>query len=407
MKIYDFMHAYQPFFKENMPSWVITNLKDVFLPLSKSLAEGHAKHTIQIQGWTLDSWAENENTKPYFEEIIKNLRIAVEKSHAQIAFSAYSHPILPLLSNNLIETQIEEDYKTVLKYLGEPKFFFPPEGAIDQRTLNIIHDTHPDVTVLIPDKCLGNETISGFYKFKDQNIAVFPVIIKDALMGAPYFQKPPAFIPEEVDWENAKKAFRSGKSLKKFFNEMKVSNIIIARDMENGESRNALKDYKGDTKDIPALVQCKENLDFLDNAEYKKDIEKILPASWEPLSNEDDPYPFWAPKGEYFIFLTSVQKELINSWLSMINLYDHLVINNKQLFKETSPITLSCFPWHFTTPIEWDNNIGFSQYILENCIKTRFPKLINNDEDAKKFAKIYASLEVNLKKLQNIKRISY
>lgn len=409
MRIYDFVHAYQPFFEENMPDWVIKNLEEVFVPLSKALAAGLTKKTVQIQGWTLDSWFNNEKTRPYFEEIIKNLRIAHANNNVQFAFSAYSHPILPLLSNNLIEKEINEDYHAVLKYLGEPEIFFPPEGAIDERTVNIIHDVFPDIKIMIPDKCLGDETVSGFYKFKHRDIIVFPVLVKDTLMGAPYFDKPPAFVPETVDWKNAKKAFKDCKAMKQFFKEMNLKQAIIARDMENGESRNALKSFGKGIKDIPALVDCNRDLRFLDWANYDGEIKTIGPGSWEPLSHETDPYPFWAPKGEYLIFLTSQQRELIDAWISLINLYDHLIFSNEHLFKETSPIIISCFPWHFTTPLEWDNNIGFSEYILESCIKTRFPKLLKSKEDKTTYNKIIKSLETNLKKLQKIKscRISY
>lgn len=403
MKIYDFVHAYQPFFHENIPDWVITNLKEVFLPLSRAMAKGMCKRTVQIQGWTLDSWFENETTKPLFEEFAANIRTAVSEGHAKLGFSAYSHPILPLLSNNLIDLEIKEDYKTVLKYLGEPEVFFPPEGAIDQRTLSVINNAFPDITILIPDRALGTGTKSGFYTYKENKIAVFPVIIKDALMGAPYFEKPPAFIPHTVDWDNAKKALKSSKALKQFLKEMEFETVIIARDMENGQSREGLKQYKDGKKELPALYGSKELTSFLDEGVATKSINEIMPASWEPLSHEDDPFPFWAPKGEYSLFLTQEQRTLVSTWLKLVHLYDHLIFGKEQFFKETSPIIISCFPWHFTTPLEWDNNIGFSEYILNACIKTRMPKLLVEEEDKKEFDAIIKTLEEQLKRLQKIK----
>ena len=163
MRIFDFIHAYQPFFDEEIPDWVVTNMEEVFLPLSRAMSKGLARHTVQIQGWTLDSWAKNNKTKYLFAEIAENIRSAVRNGYVELGFSAYSHPILPLLSNNLASMQIEEDYKTVLKYLGEPKVFFPPEGAIDRRILNIVANLYPDALVMMPDKCISDETTSGFY----------------------------------------------------------------------------------------------------------------------------------------------------------------------------------------------------------------------------------------------------
>ena len=406
MKIYDFMHAYQPFFSEEIPDWVVTNLEEVFLPLSRAFAKGLCKHTVQIQGWTLESWDSNDKIKPTFQEFLDNMRKAISAGNIEIGFSAYSHPILPLLSNKLVEMQIEEDYKTVLKYFGEPKVFFPPEGAIDQRVLNIVSEIHPDVTILIPDKAVSDDIQSGFYSFRKNKIGVFSVVVKDALMGAPYFEKPPAFIPREVEWTNAKKALKSPKSLRAFFEQLEIKNAIIARDMENGESRNALREFGPRIKEIPALIDESDKKLLISEGvvEDNKTIETINPASWEPLSNEDDPYPFWSPSGEYFMFLSVHQKNLISSWLELVSFYDELIVTKEQLFKETSPIIISCFPWHFTTPLEWNNNIGFSEYILNHCIKTRFPKLIDNDSDKKRFQEIIDSLENDLKELQRLKR---
>ncbi len=408
MKIFDFVHAYQPFFHENIPDWVYKNLTDVFLPLSKAMAKGMCKRTVQIQGWTLDSWFENEQTKPLFEEFAANIRTAVSKGNIKLGFSAYSHPILPLLSNELIEMEIKEDYKTVLKYLGEPEVFFPPEGAIDQRTLDVISKTFPDATILIPDRALGMNTQSGFYRFNENVLAIFPVIIKDALMGAPYFEKPPAFIPHTVNWDNAKKALKSSKSLQQFFSEMELETVIIARDMENGQSRDALKEYKNGKKELPALYGSREFTHFFDEIEIDKQelklVTSIIPASWEPLSHEDDPFPFWAPKGEYSLFLTEEQRTLVSTWLKLVHLYDKLIIGQEQFFKKTSPSIISCFPWHFTTPLEWDNNIGFSEYILNSCIKTRIPLLIKNKNDKEDFDKLIKTLETKLQQLQKIKQ---
>ncbi|MFW6231045.1 MAG: hypothetical protein ACOC32_03400 [Nanoarchaeota archaeon] len=404
MKIFDFMHAYQPFFKDSIPDWVIKNLEEVFLPLSRALVHGYCKHTIQIQGWTLDAWNENERTKPLFGEFVRNIRQAMLNGNVDIAFSAYSHPILPLLSNTLIEMQIEEDYKTVLKFFGEPKVFFPPEGAIDERTLRIISDIFPDITIMIPDRCISEDTVSGFYRYHNNKLAVFSVIIKDALMGAPYFQKPPAFVPHEVDWNNARKAFRDDKALLTFFEQMDIDPAIIARDMENGESRNALQEFGPRIKEIPALADAKAEKLFIKDGEITGEIESIGPASWEPLSHETDPFPFWAPRGEYFMFLSEAQKNLINTWLSLVHLYDIAIQENKKLFKETSPCIISCFPWHFTTPLEWDNNIGFSEYILDHCIKKELPNIFTSGEDKEKFEKFVKVLDENLKELQKKKK---
>ncbi len=408
MRIFDFVHAYQPFFDDAMPDWVIRNMEEVFLPLSRAISEGKANHTIQIQGWTLDSWAHNSRTKDLFAEIAENIRSAVRGGYADLAFSAYSHPILPLLSNNLAAMQIEEDYKAVLKYLGEPRIFFPPEGAIDRRILNILSDTFPDTLVMMPDKCISSDITSGFFTYNNMRLAIFPVIVKHAVMGAPYFENPPLFVPHQVEWQDARRALRDHKSLESFLDQLSLDDAIIARDMENGESRDALKEYGPRMREVPSLVDSNLTKNLL--GESQKSFEmftgRIEPASWEPLSTSDDPFPFWSPQGEYYDFLCYQQQELVNDWLELVAFYDELIVESgdRQLFISTSPAIISCFPWHFTTPLEWDNNIGFSEYILKNCIKRVFPKLFRDGKDEGHFNKIVSRMEMNLKDLQELKR---
>ncbi|MFP4657006.1 MAG: hypothetical protein ACLFNK_05515 [Candidatus Woesearchaeota archaeon] len=407
MRIFDFVHAYQPFFDDDMPDWVIKNMEEVFLPLSRAMSAGIARHTVQIQGWTLESWASNPKTKHMFAEIAENIRSAVRGGYVDLAFSAYSHPILPLLSNNLASLQIEEDYKTVLKYLGEPKIFFPPEGAIDRRILNIVNDIFPGTLIMVPDKCVSNDTISGFYDYNDLRLAVFPVLVKNVVMGAPFFEKPPLFVPPEVEWEDAKKALKDPASLERFLTQLSLKDVIIARDMENGESRDALSEFGPRKREVPSIAASEHSNHLLGNAEKSFDMftGNFEPASWEPLSTSDDPFPFWSPQGEYYEFLCYQQQELVNDWLELVAFYDELMIakGDRELFRRTSPIIISCFPWHFTTPLEWNNNIGFSQYILEHCIKRYFPELFRDEKDEKNFNKIVSRMDLNLKDLQSLK----
>ncbi len=404
MRIFDFMHAYQPFFTSEMPDWVIKNLEEVFLPLSRSLAAGKGTHTIQIQGWTLESWANNPSTSEMFKELVSNINQAIANGNVEVGFSAYSHPILPLLSNNHVEMQIEEDYKTVLKYFGEPKVFFPPEGAIDRRVLNIVTDLHPECTVLIPDKCVSEDILSGFYKYKNSSIAVFPVLVKSIVMGASFSETPSLFVPPEVDWDDARKSMVDTNSIERLLTSLELKDAIIVRDMENGGSRVHLEEMGPRMKNIPSIVGSgfSDNLVSSSAKEFQMLPEKIGPASWEPLSDPNDPFPYWSPQGEYNAFLSWQQNEIIEDWLELIAFYDEILEESREHWKETSPCLISCFPWHIIMPPEAGGNIDFSVYVLEKGIAELFTKALRNDKDKKRLNKILSRMRSNLEDMKRL-----
>ena len=102
------------------------------------------------------------------------------------------------------------------------------------------------------------------------------------------------------------------------------------------------------------------------------------------------------------MFMLKEQKELLSAWLGLIHLYDDMIIKKPDLFKETSPVIISCFPWHFTTPLSWDNDLDFSKYIFEDCIKVQFPKLLD-DESSAKYHDLIKKIESNIKLLEERK----
>lgn len=168
MIIYDLIHGYQPFDPQTfIHKWVRKNLQQIFLPTSISMRKGLIPRGIQLQGWTIETWLNTEKSiKDLAKKTLNNLKIANQKGNIEIGISGYSHPILPMLSNDLIKAQIILDKQVVEKYLGKATWFWPPEGAIDQRVLKVIHEIFPNLILLIPDKAIGEYNFNGPIKIK-------------------------------------------------------------------------------------------------------------------------------------------------------------------------------------------------------------------------------------------------
>jgi hypothetical protein len=471
--IYDFIHGYQPSFV--FKEWFLENMEKIFLPTSESIKEGIIKRHIQLQGWTLDlaQNLENEQLKNSMNKIINNIKIALEKENCQIGFSAYSHAILPLCSDIVTYLQIKLDYETIKNSIGTPTWFFYPEGCVDKRTIEIVNEAFPKIIHLIPNKTLDNikkteksiNLQSDFFTIitnDDKKIKsiIYDVYVKDILMGAPYFEEKPDHIPFEIDWETAKKSMHEPGALIKTIDQIldsEKAKKIIVRDWENAESKKALAEIDKSKKEISAFIKAKElniaDFKLIDNIRFSTkesiSIEQINPASWEPSSTKEDPFPFWNPSKKRLNSLNEDKQFLIKSWLKIVEtynfLFDNVIIDycarrniitkdkiselniskkitlietalkNKDidiLFKDTAPVLASCFPWHLATFDEWDNDVGLSLEMLEHNIKPKMKRLmdyyeyyVNPYENRKEFQEMLDEMSIKLKKI--IEKMKY
>lgn len=459
-RIYDFIHGYQPAYVYK--DWFLDNLK-LFRETSEAMRQGLIKKHVQLQGWTIDLGlsSKKQNVREISAKVISNLKEANSKKNIELGFSAYSHAILPLCSDILSYLQMKLDFDTIKKYLGKPTWFWPPEGACDSRIVDILLTGFPKMIPVLPNKCLGNLN-SEIFKIKlqkkEHKAVVFNVLIKDILMGAPYFKTPPDYVPEEVYWESAQQAMRDPKKL------LDVLDVLcpgqkkfILRDWENAESKNALTDVKieaaGKTKarmkEIKSFVKAKKyslaSFELVSKLKPEKsiDLKEIKPGSWEPTATQENPYPFWSPSQMVLNKLPSEKRYLLKGWLKIMETYNYLfdniiidycarrnIIDRRkvhsfdikkkiqlvdfaiknpkiiEIFKETSPALISCFPWHFTTPGEWDNDVGLSLDILQKNIVPNFSKLIAYYEyyvslypEKNIFFKLLREMEKRLKKI--------
>lgn len=378
MRIFDLTHAYQPFQPPDfIPPWVEKNLVEIFLPLSRAMREGVIKRGVQLQGWTIEAWlAATDPIRDLALETLESLKEANRKGNIEFGASGYSHPIFPFLSSEVAKRQIEEDLAMVREHLGEPTWFWFPEGAVDERSLTILHKIAPDLMAVIPDGCLGKRRFSGFIRveFEDgsyQRAIVCNTLLKDIFMNAEDYKDKPDYAPEGLDWKVALQATHSGEDFKKLLNDINVSeDTVLARDLENAGSKYGLADVEKGVKEVKGLVES--GLDFVLTSKIDWEdvpsvsVNAIKASSWEPTAKDDDPYPYWMPS-----FSPKTLQSVIKAWGELVEVFNR---SYRSGFPKESLIVLaSDVPWHFLGKKEWHPNprhsADFAQKVILLIVK--------------------------------------
>ncbi|MCH7759668.1 hypothetical protein IID20_04915 [Patescibacteria group bacterium] len=422
MIFYDLIHGYQPFDpKLKISGWVRRNLNDVFLPTSLSMKKGLISRGVQLQGWTIKSWlSADPEIKMSAEKVLRNLKIASQKKHIEIGMSAYAHPILPMISDDLIRAQIILDREIVEKYLGRATWFWPPEGAIDKRTLNIVHQVFPDLILLIPDKSLGYNNYSGPIKIRfangDQKVIVFSTIFKNIFMnadnahGKSKYKRRPRYLPRELIFSQVRKTVHSNQRFIELLGFLKgygfqqstaLDNLVLMRDWENAGSRTGLRAIPVGSmgaKEMGVFLDSKDQIDFYLPSQFNwtqatvVPISKILPSSWEMASTLGDPFPWWQPnkQGRIWRERTELRRKKISYWHGLMNEFDlafqkrvkqlggiKKALRNqefKNLCLETFPAVHSCLGWHYFVKRNW-SNYRYAEQTLKNIVYPALEKM--------------------------------
>ncbi len=414
MIFYDLIHGYQPFVSSvAVPKWVKKNLKKIFLPTSLAMRQGLVKRGIQLQGWTIDTWlSAPEPIKNLAKKTLYNLKTAAQKGYIEIGTSAYSHPILPMLSDDLIRAQIILDREIIERHLDKPTWFWPPEGAIDRRTLKIIHQTCPDLILLIPDKALGRYNFNGPVKIKFkhgvQRAIIFNCLFKDLFMNAEDYRRKPKYIrrpnhlPRELVWSKVRRTVHSPKvflELLGFLNNhgdrTSGDSFVLMRDWENAGSKKGLRNGLvgiAEVREIGNFVKLKDKINFCLPSQFNWSgvknipISKILPCSWDMDSTPKDPFPWWRPSkhGKIWRHRKPFRRKRIIEWQELIKEFDCIfqkrireqgglnkALKNKKfkkLLKKTSPALHSCVGWHYFAKRAWKPDYQYSQQAIEDIV---------------------------------------
>lgn len=397
MLVYDLIHGYQPFQPPAfVPDWVEVNLQKVFLPTSVAMKNGSVKRGVQLQGWTIDNFLNSpEPIRSLAKEVINNLREASQSGLIEIGASSYSHAILPLFSKEIIQLQIIFDVEVLREYIGEPTWFWFPEGAVSQNALKILFELYPDLIVTIPDTSLSQTNYSDLIRIEypnggEQKTFVCNSLLKDIMMNAYYYPEKPSYVTDSVDWPTAQNMVYNGDDFKIVLQQLGGDIHVLARDWENKGSADGLVDFESGGKDVKGLVDLDAEFKLISEADWSKcktiSIEDIKNGSWECDAPHDDPYLYWKPNktGDAWARISKENREWSIKWENMIENYNNKfkkvvekhggvenIIKDKDIstrVKGSFNALMSCVPWHFLAKDAYDPDPGFSKRAWENIV---------------------------------------
>lgn len=429
-----FKHAYQPM--GQFGHVLAEMLTEIYHPASMAMKYGLDKCAMHLQGCTIDMYSkrpefQSKDMKELVSEFYYNLRKASDKNLIEIGASAYSHPILPLLSDPLKYTMIKLDIETIRSNICvEPTWFWPPEGAIDEATLKILAYKFPELTIVVPDSCFEESFTDSVVEIeldgKNIKCIVYNRIQTDRIMNA-YLEKRPVIIHDRdvrrLMWEPDL-----------FVHSLKKGLNVIATDLENKAMKESLLDIGNGAKALtsPYKASIDKSAIFLTPSEALQKTqsmkgENFHEGSWSPDSSSKNPYPYWAPRGEAYQKLDTNKKISANSWLSIIKLWDEtfqkIIIKvagesptadfslsewckivdsaledpaTRQVIVESSGALISCAPWHVLAPKIWGPSPGFSKHLMNQVIIPLTKKIINYE------SKVYASENETAKKMNEL-----
>lgn len=426
MIIYDAIHGYQPFSAEFKFPWVDENLDSVFLPTSEAMRQGVVRRAVQLQGCTIHEWLREHDTHDKALVVLGNLRLALRQGNIEIGCSSFSHAILPLLSEESIYAQILLDKEIVESNIGKCTWFWPPEGAVDAKVLQVLWMRFPELIALVPNRCVRNVKNSAFinvnYGKVTGKMAVFNVLVKDVLMNSASYAKRPSYVPSRVKWKYNSSFMRDPHALENMLGIVDGKNEhIVMRDWENAESREALFNVSPQAKDIMAFVNAnwRHDAEFKlpTGAEYGKTVKiaDVKLSSWEPAATQSNPLPYWDPAGTALKKLDKHRAAMVQGWKRIYSLHDSLfrliVLHEtglsgrknpkmtlnarlrlvdkafqnpqvKQTYLDTAMALISCTPWHILARPEWEHSSNFSLKAMHSMIEVKMHHLINFCHDS-------------------------
>lgn len=172
MKWANFLHFYQP--ANQQPDILEAIVAQSYRPIIEGIKRNKKiTLTINISGTLFELFH-----KYGYNDLIQDIQNLVKEGRLEITGSAKYHALLSLVSKEEIKRQIQLNTETLQKFLGDytPRGFFPPEMAIDEKTLAVVEELGFEWLVLDEIACggeVGQVDYSQIYKIKNSGLKVF------------------------------------------------------------------------------------------------------------------------------------------------------------------------------------------------------------------------------------------
>jgi hypothetical protein len=135
MKICTLLHFYQP--PNQQPDILMRIVNESYLPITRGLLKSKkGKLVVNISGCLTEMLMAGG-----YEEVVTNLIELAKRGQVEFTGSAMYHAFLPLLPEDEVRRQIEQNIATNKKYFGDlysPVGFFSPEMAVSPSVLSVV-----------------------------------------------------------------------------------------------------------------------------------------------------------------------------------------------------------------------------------------------------------------------------
>lgn len=169
----NFLHIYQP--AGQQPDILAAVVSQSYRPILEGIkANPKARLTLNINGILLEMF-----DKYGHRDLIDTIRHLVDEDRLELTGSAKYHALLPFLSEQELTRQVKENEATLNFYTDkhfQPKGFFPPEMAYDERLAPVIEQLGYKWMIIDEIACggkTGQVDYNKTYKIKGTDMFVF------------------------------------------------------------------------------------------------------------------------------------------------------------------------------------------------------------------------------------------
>jgi len=266
------LHAYQPITQDKEILERIIN--NCYSPFFRKLIENEdVKITLNISGCLL------EKLSIEYPEIIRLVEQGILNNQIELMGSAFYHPILPLISDEDMQYQIQKQTNTISGLFNlKPKIFFPPELAISHNVVEQAEKNNFDI--IISPSNSNNLTYGGIYEIdEEKNIFIL---------------KRDKEISNKIAFDEFKRDItQTVGAIRKEYSQFNLP-IVLAMDLETfGEHHG---DYYNFFFNLTKNLQSMFVSSMVEDYNISTKVNLFTPSSWS-TSNQDLKdkiyYPLW------------------------------------------------------------------------------------------------------------------